>query len=73
MVAQAVSQYPGANAGISAGDVIVALNGNRIADPAALAAALKGDQPGKTVSVTWVDTSGTRHTASIVLAAGPAA
>jgi hypothetical protein len=28
-------------------------------------------RPGDTISVTWVDTSGQRHTASITLTAGP--
>jgi S1-C subfamily serine protease len=73
VVEQVLSGYPAAKAGISDGDVIVGLNGERIASPTALTTALKGDKEGKTVSVTWVDGSGTRHTSSITLVAGPPA
>ncbi len=73
VVVQVLSGYPAARAGISDGDVIVGLNGQKITSPTALIAALKGDEPGKTISVTWVDGSGTRHTSSITLVAAPPA
>jgi S1-C subfamily serine protease len=71
-VIEVVSGSPAAAAGLAAGDVIVGFNGSTVATPTALTSDLTGDHPGKSVSVTWVDGSGTRHTATLVLETGPA-
>jgi S1-C subfamily serine protease len=68
------SAYPGtpaARAGLATGDVITAVNGTAVTNASSLSAILRQDRPGTTVSVTWMDTNGQRHTTPITLAAGP--
>jgi S1-C subfamily serine protease len=62
---------PAAAAGIGSGDVITELGGTAIAQASDLTAALARYHPGDKVSVTWVDGSGRRHTATVQLIAGP--
>ena len=64
---------PAANAGIVAGDTITALGGHAVASAAALTTIKDRYQPGQRVSITWADSSGTTHTATITLSVGPAA
>lgn len=70
-VAHVLSGSPAAAAGISSGDVIVGLNGSKVSTPQDLSNALGGDHPGEKVSVTWVGSSGARHTQTLSLAPGP--
>ncbi|MDQ1515190.1 MAG: hypothetical protein QOE80_1020 [Actinomycetota bacterium] len=63
---------PAAAAGLGAGDVITALNGQPITSAEALTAATASHHPGDKVSVGWTDSSSTQHHATIVLASGPA-
>jgi S1-C subfamily serine protease len=70
-VAQVQSGSPAASAGIAAGDVIIAANGRSVSSPISLHDALQNDHPGTSVSVTWVDGTGTRHTGTLTLATGP--
>jgi S1-C subfamily serine protease len=72
-VAGIVSGSPAANAGLAAGDVIIALNGTSLDTADALSSGLVHYRPGDQVTVTWSDQSGGTHTATIVLATGPAA
>ena len=58
-------------AGMQTGDVLVSLDGKPIADSAALRLGLVKFHPGDSVRVGWVDTTGTRHDASIKLIVGP--
>ncbi len=71
-VEQALSGTPAARAGIRAGDVITAIDGTKITSPTTLESTLRGYRPGQSVTVTWVDTSGQTHHASVTLARGPA-
>ncbi len=64
---------PAQNVGITAGDVITAVNGRPVGSPNSLTAILQAYRPGSTVSVTWVDTSGQSHTESLSLAQAPPA
>jgi len=64
---------PADSAGISAGDVITAVNGRAVTSPDSLTAILQRYRPGNTVSVTWVDTSGGRHVSSLNLLQDPPA
>ena len=48
-------------------------SGQTVASPAALDALLGRYQPGDIVQITWDDPTGTRHTSTVQLAAGPAA
>ncbi len=72
-VARVVGGSPAQAAGITSGDVITAVNGKRVQGPLALSNALQNDKPGTTVSVTWVTSSGTSHTARITLEPDPQA
>jgi len=62
-----------ASAGLTAGDIITAVNGSPIASSSALTAALAGHAPGERVTLSWVDASGASTTATITLGTGPAA
>jgi len=63
---------PAEAAGITAGSTITALGGTQVTSAAALTHSLVPYHPGDSVSVTWVDSSGNQHTASVTLASGPA-
>lgn len=63
---------PAERAGIAAGDVIRAVDGEDLAGASALTALIDGHQPGDTVRVTWMDRGGRSHTANVRLATGPA-
>jgi serine protease Do len=52
IVADAQANGPAKGAGIQAGDVIVAVNGNSIADPKALSQTIARFEPGRKISVT---------------------
>jgi S1-C subfamily serine protease len=64
---------PASRAGLAAGDVIVSVDGHRVASPSALQSALELHHPGDSVSIGWTDQAGQTHSATIVLATGPAA
>ena len=64
---------PAASVGLTAGDVITAVDGHAVTSPNSLSAILQGYRPGVTVSVTWVDTSGNRHASSMNLLPDPPA
>jgi S1-C subfamily serine protease len=68
-----LSGSPAATAGLAEGDVITSVAGQTVTDPTQISTILSSDHPGDKVNVTWTDTSGASHTASITLAAGPAA
>jgi S1-C subfamily serine protease len=68
-----LSGSPAATAGLAAGDVITSVAGQTVTDPTQISTILSSDHPGDKVNVTWTDTSGASHTASITLASGPAA
>ena len=58
-------------AGMKKGDVLVSVDGKPIANSAALRLILVKLHPGNSVSVRWVDATGTRHDANIKLVVGP--
>ena len=64
---------PAAAAGIVAGDTVTAVDGVTVSTSAALHEAVAAHSPGDRVSVTWTDTAGTSHTATVTLAQGPVA
>jgi S1-C subfamily serine protease len=70
-VAGLVSSSPAGQAGLAVGDVIVSLDGTTIDSPTALVTALTAHHPGDSVQVTWVDTAGQQHTATVPLSSGP--
>jgi S1-C subfamily serine protease len=72
-VEQVISGTPADSAGIVAGDTITAVNGTTISSSAALSAALANYKVGQSVTITWVDSTGASHSASVTLTQGPAA
>jgi S1-C subfamily serine protease len=72
-LAGAKSGTPAAAAGLVAGDVVTALNGKSVTSGTAIQDTLIALHPGDKVSMTWTDTSGQSHTATLTLATGPAA
>jgi S1-C subfamily serine protease len=67
------SGSPAESAGLTSGDVIVAVDGTSISSAADLSTQLGHNRPGDRVTVTWVDSAGNRHHATITLVAGPPA
>jgi S1-C subfamily serine protease len=72
-VAGVVSGSPAAGAGLAAGDVIVSVDGHAVSSPSALQSALGLHHPGDSVRIGWTDQAGQTQSATVVLAAGPAA
>jgi S1-C subfamily serine protease len=62
---------PAMAAGMTAGSVITAVNGQAIGSPDSLTGLVSKFKPGTTIRVTWVSPSGRRTTSSIKLTAGP--
>ena len=62
-----------AEAGLGAGDVVTALDGKTVTSGTDITEILVGHHPGDKVSITWTDTSGQSHTATLTLGTGPAA
>jgi S1-C subfamily serine protease len=71
-IAGVLSGGPAEAAGLTAGDVITAVDGTAIGTSADLPTAMTGYHPGDKVSATWTDATGTTHTAQVTLASGPA-
>ncbi len=62
---------PASGAGISVGSVITALDGTVVSSNSGLRNAIMAHNPGSSVSVSWTDTAGNSHTATVTLASGP--
>ncbi len=72
LICSVIPSTPAASAGLTAGDVITAVNGQSVNSANSLTTIMSKFGPGKTISLTWVDTSRQKHTASITLIEGPA-
>jgi S1-C subfamily serine protease len=66
----AITGMPGAAVGISQCDTITALGGKAVTSASRLLSLMETHHPGDSVSVTWLDTSGVSHTATVRLATG---
>ena len=62
---------PAMAAGMTAGSVITAVNGQAVGSPESLTGMVSKFRPGTTIKVTWVSPSGQRSTSSLKLTAGP--
>lgn len=71
VVAGVVSGGPAAAAGISAGDVIVSIDGNPINSSNDVASVVLTKKPGATVAVTIADQFGSEQTVNVTLGSGP--
>ncbi len=72
IIAQVVSGSPADNAGLVSGDLITAAAGRSVTSPKNLSAIVLTMKPGTTVTVTYLDQSGTTQTTHVTLASGPA-
>ncbi|HYZ55125.1 MAG TPA: trypsin-like peptidase domain-containing protein [Streptosporangiaceae bacterium] len=68
-----LSGSPAAQAGLTAGDEITSLGGQTVTSESQIQSILAAHHPGDKISISWTDSFGQAHTATIVLAAGPAA
>jgi S1-C subfamily serine protease len=68
-----VSGGTAAKAGLVAGDVITSFDGRSTTSPTTLTHLLVPLHPGNKVELGWTDSSGTSHTATVVLQSGPPA
>jgi S1-C subfamily serine protease len=72
VVADVLSGGPAASAGLSAGDVITAIDGRAISSSSMISPALLTKKPGAKVTISYTDQSGGSHSALVTLASGPA-
>lgn len=71
-VAGVIDGTPAAQAGLTAGDTITAVDGVTVADGDALSEALAAHAPGDQVTLTWTTATGTTQSATVTLVEGPA-
>jgi S1-C subfamily serine protease len=67
------SGTPAAAAGLGQDDVVTALDGKTVTSGTSITQILVGHHPGDKVSISWTDTAGQSHTATLTLGSGPAA
>ncbi|MBW4041814.1 MAG: PDZ domain-containing protein [Acidobacteria bacterium] len=72
VVQQVLSGTPAAKTALAAGDTITKVGSTMISSSAELSAAIGKHAVGQTVTITFTDTAGATHTATVTLAAGPA-
>jgi S1-C subfamily serine protease len=72
LVTGVVAGSPAENAGIGRDSVITSAAGMTVDSSATLGTALHSHQPGDQVTVTWLDSTGASHTATVTLTTGPA-
>jgi S1-C subfamily serine protease len=58
-------------AGLDEGDIITAIDGKKVSSPTALEAVLLTEKPGAKISVSYLDSAGTREATTVTLASGP--
>lgn len=71
-VAGVVEGSAAASAGLTAGSTITAFDGSSVSSAEGLASAVADHAAGDSVSVTWTDSAGTSHTATVTLQSGSA-
>jgi S1-C subfamily serine protease len=72
-IAGVVSGSPAAKAGLQAGDQITSVGGQKVTSSTDIQGALEGYHPGGKIRISWLDQAGQTHSATVILAAGPAA
>ena len=71
LIVGTICNGPAAAAGMTAGSVITAVNGQAIGAPASLTGVVSTHHPGQVISVTWVSPSDQQSTSNLTLGAGP--
>jgi S1-C subfamily serine protease len=64
---------PASSAGLAAGDVVTSIDGTSISTSDQLSSTLATHHVGEHVQLSWTEASGASHSATVTLAAGPAA
>jgi S1-C subfamily serine protease len=72
MVAEVIPGSPAANAGVVAGDTLTEVDGQPATAPDLVSAQIKRHRSGEKLNFSWIDGSGRRRNATVILAAGPA-
>jgi S1-C subfamily serine protease len=70
-VESVLSGLAAANAGLAAGDTITSVGGTSVSTDTDLSAAIAAHKPGDQVSLSWTDTTGKSHSATVTLGEGP--
>jgi S1-C subfamily serine protease len=71
-VAGVVAGSAAAQAGLTQGDQITSVAGQTITSSSDVSSVLSSHHPGDKVSISWTDSAGQSHTATVVLTTGPA-
>jgi S1-C subfamily serine protease len=71
LVAGVVPGGPAAAAGLTAGDVITAINGHTVSSPSAITSLILTKKPGAKIKVTYTDQSAASHLTTVILGSGP--
>ena len=72
VVAGVMSGGPAASAGLSAGDVITAIDGHAISSSSSITSVILTKKPGAKVTISHTDQLGASHSTTVTLASGPA-
>lgn len=67
-----ISGTAAAQAGLTGGDTITSFAGQPITSPSVLTKLLTQYKPGQSAQISWTDSSGQTHTATVTLGSGPA-
>jgi S1-C subfamily serine protease len=70
-VSDVVSGGPAASAGLQAGDTITAIDGTQIGSADQISAVMSQHNPGDSVDLSWIDSSGSSHSATVTLGDSP--
>ena len=71
LVAGVVPGGPAAAAGLTAGDVITAIDGHSVSSPSAITSLILTKKPGAKIKVTYTDQSAASHLTTVILGSGP--
>jgi S1-C subfamily serine protease len=71
LIAGTVAGGPAASAGLTAGDVITAINGQSVSSPSTITSLILTKKPGAKITVTYTDQLGTSHVTTVTLGSGP--
>jgi S1-C subfamily serine protease len=71
LIAGTVAGGPAASAGLTAGDVITAINGQGVSSPSAITSFILTKKPGAKITVAYTDQSGASHVTTVMLGSGP--
>jgi S1-C subfamily serine protease len=71
-VAEVMPGSPAASAGVVAGDILTEVDGQAATAPDQVSGVIKRRRSGEKLNFAWVDGTGRRRNATVILAPGPA-